>query len=134
MEKYEFLEHTADIKIRVNGAVENILYENAVLAISEYLSDEKKIESRKTKTISVSGTDKKSLLYNFIEEILFLIDSNNFVPAKASVILRGNNLKADISGDDSNNYHLQQIKAPTYAEMEIKKNKLGWYAQFVLDV
>jgi len=131
---YEFLEHTADIKIKVYGKLLNDIYENAVLAISEYISKEKKVESKKIKIINISGIDNNSLLYNFLEEIVYLIDAENFVVAKAKVNLRGNNLQAEFSGDDANKYALQQIKAATYAEMEIKKTKDNWEAQFVLDV
>ncbi|MDP3882051.1 MAG: archease [Nanoarchaeota archaeon] len=132
--KYEFLDHTADIKVKISGKDLTEVFENSVLALSEYLSSEKKIESKKVKVINVQGSDTSALLYNFIEEILYLIDSEGFAPARAKVILRGNNLQAEISGDTTLHYHLQQIKAPTYAEMEIKKDQEGWIAQFVLDV
>ena len=49
-------------------------------------------------------------------------------------LLRGNNLKAELFGDDTKNYHLTQIKAATYAEIEIKKTKSDWEAIVVLDV
>src|SRR3989338_2523153 len=132
--KYEFLDHTADIKIKVQGLDLGEIFENSVLAVSEYLSPEKKIESRRIKIINVQGSDTPALLYNFLEELLYLIDAAVFSPAKAKVVMRGNNLQAEISGDDAGNYHLQQIKAPTYAEMEVKKYGDGWIAQFVLDV
>jgi SHS2 domain-containing protein len=131
---YEFIDHTADIKVKVHGADLTEIFENSVLAISEYLSPERKIESKRIKTINVQGLDIKALLYNLIEELLYLIDAESFAPASASLILRGNNLKAEVSGDNSSKYHLKQIKAPTYAEMEIKKLDNQWIAQFVLDV
>jgi len=131
---YEFLDHTADLKIKVYGSSLTEVFENSVLAVSEYLSPDKAVESRKLKTVQVQGQDQESLLYNFLEELLYLIDAEGFIAAKAEVTLRGNNLMAEISGDEVSKYGLKQIKAPTYAEMEIKKDAGRWIAQFVLDV
>lgn len=134
MGKYEFLEHKADIKIRVLGNTLNELFESATEAIADYSSGGKKIEPRKGKTINASGRDNESLLYNFIDEILYLIDAEHFIPCKAEIQLRGFNLKAELYGDETRKYELESIKSATYAEMSIKKVKSGWEAVFVLDV
>jgi len=132
--KFEFLEHTADIKFRAFGRTLNELFENCALALSDYLAQGEKIEIKKGKTIQVFGQDQESLLYNFLDELIFLLDSENFILSKLKVQLRGNNLKAEIYGDNSKDYNLSYIKAPTYAEMYIRKNSKGWEAQAVLDV
>jgi SHS2 domain-containing protein len=132
--KFEYLEHTADLKIKIFGGTLAELFENAASALSKYISSEKDIKTRKAKIVEVQGIDINSLLYNFFEELIFLIDAENFAVAKASVNLRGNNLRAELSGDNASKYSLKQIKAPTYAEMYIKKIKNSWEAQVVLDV
>ena len=139
--KYEFLDHTADIKFKAFGKTINEVFENAVLAVSSVISDGK-IHSVKGKTINVTGNDQESLLYNFIEEILYLLDAEDFVTCKAVVTIRGNNLKADLYGDKASKYNgLEHVKSPTYAEMHIKKIKNNkknesdyWEIQMVLDV
>ncbi|MDP1695736.1 MAG: archease [archaeon] len=132
--KFEFLPHTADFKFKVFGTMLNEIFENTVLAISAYISPDKKIASKKGKVIEVHEKNYGSLLYKFIDEILFLIDSEGFVPAKASITMRGFNLKAEIYGDTAKNYNIKSIKAATYAEMYIKKTRSGFEAQAVLDV
>ncbi len=131
---FNFLDHTADIKIQINGSTLNEIFENTVRAVAHYINSGSPITSKKGKVIEVQGTDTHSLLANFIDELLYLIDAEHFVPAKASVLLRGNNLKAEVFGDDTKNYHLTHIKAATFAEMEIVKKKSGWEAIVVLDV
>ncbi|MEK6825676.1 MAG: archease [Nanoarchaeota archaeon] len=131
---FTFLEHTADIKIKITGSTLNEIFEHAVQAIAHYTNSGSPITSKKGKVIEVQGTDTQSLLANFIDELLYQIDAEHFVTAKASVLLRGNNLKAEIFGDDTKNYHLTHIKAATYADMEITKKKSGWEAIVVLDV
>jgi len=131
--KFVQLEHTADIKFKVKGITINEIFENSALALASYLSD-KKIAPVKSKSISVSGTDNESLLNHFLDELLYLVDAEHFITAKADVKVMGYNLKAQLYGDDSKNYEINQLKAATYAEMEIKKTKAGFEAVFVLDV
>lgn len=133
-EKYEMLDHEADIKFKVVGTTLDEVFENSALALSNYISAGEKIKSIKGKTIEVKGEDIKSLLYNFLDEIIYLLDAESFMVTKASVFLRGNNLKAEVYGDEVKKQTLQQVKAATYSEMEITKTKSGWQAIFVMDV
>ncbi len=133
--KYKFIGHTADIKFQVYGKTLNEIFENSILAISSYLSRDSKIKTLKGKVVSVTGQDIESLFYNFLDEIIYLLDAENFITAKGKVTIRGNNLQAELFGDNASNYpELDHIKAATYAEMYIKKNNDGWEAQAVLDV
>ena len=133
--KYKFLKHTADIKFQVYGKTLNEIFENAVLAVSEYISRGAKIKSAKGKVIEVAGTDIENLLYNFLDELIYLLDAENFIVVKSEVFIRGNNLRAELFGDDVSNYKgLDPIKAATYSEMYVKKTADGWEAQVVMDV
>jgi SHS2 domain-containing protein len=131
---FKFLEHTADIKFQAYGKTLNELFENCALAVSSYLSRGEAVKSKKGKIIEVSGSDHESLLYNFLDELIYLLDADRFLLSKITVTLRGFNLKAELYGDDAENYNIDQIKAATYAEMYIKKTPKGWEAQAVLDV
>lgn len=132
--KFVFLEHTADIKFKCFGKALNEIFENAALALADYSSGGKKIKNARGKIIEVIAQDNESLLYNFLDELLYLIDAENFIVSKAQVLLRGNNLRAELFGDDASKYHLSHIKAATYSEMYIKQTEKGWEAQVVLDV
>lgn len=135
MKKFEFLEHTADIKFRAFGKDVEEVFENVVLAISEIISRENEIKSKNKKQIEVEGHDKESLLYNFIEELLYLLEVEKFVVSNAKVSIKDDKLEAYIYGDYVKNYkNLDHIKSPTYHEMYVKKIKNGWGAQVVVDV
>ena len=140
MEKFRFLEHQADIKFRAQGKTLNEVFENSVLAVSSYLSQDKKVKANKKKVIEISGDNVESLLYNFIDDVIYLLDAEKFVPASAKVDIIGLKLKAEIMGDDSYEYEIKLIKAATYADMHVKKVKEGrgkkevWEIQMVLDV
>lgn len=141
--KYLFLEHTADIKFQAFGKSPEKCFENAAYALKKILVGEKeKIKSIKTKKISCDGKDFENLLYDFLEEFLFLLDSKNFIFSKISkinikILKQGYRITAEIFGDNSKNYKLKtHIKAITYNEMFVKfdgKSKI-YSCQVVVDV
>lgn len=135
MKKFVFLEHTADIKFQAFGKTQEQCFENSASAILDILV-KKPIKNVQIKKIFISGEDKESLLYNFLEEILFLIDSENFLIAEIKNLqIKNNSLSADLMGDSSKNYTFEtNIKAITYNDMFVKKEEDLWTAQVVVDV
>ena len=135
--KFKFLEHTADIKFQAFGKTLEEVFANSVLAVSEILSKGKKIKPIKVRRRNIEGGDNENFLYNLIEEIIYLLDAENFIVSKAKIkfddVVRS--MRVEFYGDDTKNYRdLDHIKAATYAEMYIKKIKNGWEAQAVVDV
>ncbi len=142
MEKFEFLEHTADIKFKAYGRTVNEAFENSVGALVSYLSGGEKIADMKKKIITIKGHDYESLLYSLLDELIFLLDAKGFIVSKSEIQVSGFNLKAKLYGDSVKNYSLDHVKAATYAEMHVKKveskqknKKISyWEIQAVLDV
>jgi SHS2 domain-containing protein len=134
MKKYKFLEHTADIKFQAYGSTIEKAFENSALAMFNAMSEEK-IASKIKKKIKVSGKDKESLLYNFLEELLFLLDSENFFVSKVKVKISGLKLEAELLGDDAGKYETKlDVKAVTYNQMFVKREGKEWMTQVVIDV
>jgi len=137
MKKFQFLEHTGDIKFQAYGKTIEESFKNSAYAVKNFLSD-KKIKERIKKQFSTSGKDFENLLYNFIEELIFLSDSENFILSKIKKIKidkKNVKLKAEIMGDFARDYNARQtIKAVTYNEMFVKKEKNKWTCQVVIDI
>jgi len=135
--KFKFLPHTADIKFQAFGKNLKEVFENSALALSNAIYDGKVKEKKKFK-ITAHGHDLESLLYEFLEEFLVLFDSKNFLLSKIKNLkLDEKKLKieAEITGDDVINYETSMhIKAITYNEMFVKKQKNKWVSQVVLDI
>lgn len=135
VKKYQFLEHTADIKFKVWGKSLEKVFENSALALSEIFSRSSKVDSTKTKKIELEEENHEALLYSFIDELIFFLDAEHFIVSKAKVKISGSKLSAVIYGDDSLRYPgLEHVKAATYSEMYVKKVKEGWEAQLVVDM
>ena len=124
--KFEFLDHTADTKVRAYGGTLEEAFGNVVLASTMVMTSPDKIQGVVMKKVSVSASNIKALLYDFIEEILFLLDTEGFI-VKESLNLRivksekGFELFCELLGDfirEEYDVH-SAIKAVTYSEMEI---------------
>lgn len=131
---FEFLEHMADIKFVTRGATPAAVFENAARALCAYVAGDGKVRARLVTSIECEGKDYESLLYAFLDELLYLLDAEHFVTARAAVEVEGMKLKAKVYGDDAARYTLKHVKAATYAEMYVKETLKGWEAQVVLDV
>jgi SHS2 domain-containing protein len=136
IKKFKFLEHTADVKFLAFGKTKEEAFENSALALKESMCGKTRIKEEEEKKIKAKGNDSESLLYMFLEEILFLLDAENFIISKIkSLKISGNKINAVILGDNAKNYHFtNKVKAITYNDMLIEKNKGKWTVQAVLDV
>jgi len=141
MKQYIFLPHTADIKFQAYGKTLEESFANAALALADVITDPKKVEANIKKKIDVESEDEKALLYDFLEQFLILIDTESFLLNKIDKIgikktKSKLSLTADISGDNKiKDYDIKTtIKAVTYQEMEIKKEKDKYMVQVVLDL
>ena len=136
MKKFRFLEHTADQKFQAFGKTLEEAFENAAYALKTTIT-ESKIEQKVKKTIEVKSEDKKALLYDFLEQFLILLDSENFILSEIeSLKIKDLKLTAKLKGDtDLKKYEINtHIKAVTYQEMKIKKEKNNYMVQVILDL
>lgn len=134
--KYKFLKHTADVKFQAVGKDINEVFENSALAMKEAICGKIKIKGTKEKIVKVEGRDFESLLYIFLEQILYLLEAENFLISEIKEIeIENLRLRAKIVGDRASDYKFTNpVKAVTYNEMFIKKEKGNWVSQVVLDV
>lgn len=132
---FKFLEHTADIKFQAFGKTLEEAFENSALAMTNSMFDGK-IKENISKKIKVKGKDNERLLYEFLEELLVLLDSEDFILSKVKrVKIKNNELEAEFIGDKASEYDIHIIvKAITYNEMFVKKEKDKYITQVVLDV
>jgi SHS2 domain-containing protein len=137
---YKFLEHTADIKIEAEAPSLEGAFSETASALKEVISGDIVVLSQIKKEINVKGKDLQSLLYNFLEEFLFLLDSESFLLWKVEDVKideKNFTLKASLIGDNAENYHFtNDVKAVTYNDMRIDfdEKKKSWKIHVVLDV
>ncbi|MBN2052684.1 archease [Candidatus Woesearchaeota archaeon] len=149
---YEYIDHTADLKVRAHGKTLEEAFENVVIGGFDFLTDTTKIKKKIDKKISLTAKRVESLLYDFIEELLFLLDTEGFLVAgfkdfkikEKDERVKGNegekasfSLQCTALGDDYKNYKQNikgDIKAITYSEMKVAKEKSGFVIEVVFDI
>ncbi len=132
MPKFINLEHTADIKIRAYGDNLNTLFQNAAFAMfSQIYKAEVKPEI--TREIKIKSVDQESLLVDFLSELLTLSDQYNEIYNTFKLEIKDFEIKGEISGQAVKSFD-EEIKAVTYHELKITKNKNIWTAEIVFDI
>lgn len=135
---YRFLTHTADVKFRADGVDLEEMFISSAEALNEIIRGDIKILEQEEKYFEVEGSDKMTLLYNFLEEFLLMLDRDDFLVAVVkSLEISGDKLSCVVIGDKAENYKFtNDVKAVTYSEMFVrdKEDGSGVECQVVLDV
>ena len=126
MKKFEYFDVTADIGFYAFGKNLNEAFENAGLAIFNIISNTDNISNVKSIEFEISSEDKVSLLYDYLEELLFYHEVEFMLFSEFNVQIDETNeafrLKAIIKGEDINcDKHARhcEIKAITFHQMEV---------------
>ncbi len=133
MNRFRFLKHTADLKFRAYGKNIEECFENAGICLSKVIYSGKINSKRKIK-FKIFGRDLENLLYKFLEEILFLGDSKHFLINEIKLRVSGMKIEGEFLGEILEIETRKGIKAITYGEMFVRKEKDRWICQVVVDV
>ncbi|MCS7097256.1 MAG: archease [Candidatus Methanomethylicia archaeon] len=140
---FQFLDHRADVYIMAYGKNLNESFECAAKAMFEVITDTSRVEPIIKKDITVNGFDLYSLLYSWLEELLYFFDTENMVFSHFFIheisIINGDNyiLNATIFGEKFDPLKHEKrtiVKAITYFQMEIKEEDGKFIVKFVLDI
>lgn len=138
--KFEFFDVTADAGYWAYGSSLEESFENAGLAMFEIMTDTEQVSPLIKKEFSIESEDKVSLLYDWLEELLFLHDVEFILFSKFKVDIfpfeEGYKLKAEVWGDEINRtIHEQrdEVKAVTFHLMEVNEEN-RYNVRVILDL
>ena len=138
---YKFIDHTADVAFEVKGKTLEELFESAALALEQTMvKDLKTIKHKTKKSIKLKAKNPEELLFNFLQELIFLKDAKLLLFSKFKFKIKENKeyeLKAEAHGEKlSPKKHelLVDVKAVTYHYYKVEKIKNSWKAFIILDV
>jgi SHS2 domain-containing protein len=141
VKNYEFIEHTADIRIRVKGKDLKELFKNSALAVFDIIAQTKsgvrgQGSGVKNITIKQKADNLEELFVNWLNELLSLSSVEELIFSDFQIAEIGeNNLEAIAIGNSTANYRVNtEIKAATYHQLGIKKIPSGWQAEVIFDV
>lgn len=132
----------ADVAFEVEADSLNELFKQAGLAVTNIMvEDLSKIEPLIKKEIELSSDNVETLLFNFLQELIFIKDTERLIFGRfdVEVIEREDNiaLHANCVGEEINLDKHKVIvdpKAITMHKFETKKINKRWWARVVVDV
>jgi len=137
---YRYLEHTADVGVEVLAPSLRDAFAEAGVALFGIMTDVTKFSPKSSVEISVSGHDLKSLLYEWLEELIYLFDTSEMVIVRIDV----QKLQDDppsIEGlgwgerfDPSRCPGGTEVKAITYHRMEVETSEKGALIRYFVDI
>ncbi len=128
----------ADLLVEATGSTLGEAFANLALGMFNAMTPIGGIAEEEEFTVEAEGIDMESLLFNLMDEFLYLNDVEFLVPRRIEVQVDEENFKATakcIGERFSRETHEVGIavKAATYHMMEIRKEKDGWRVRMVFD-
>lgn len=125
MGTYKFVEHTADEKFIARGDSLTDVFSTCVDAFCEVLVPKQEVKNNFTKTITIQAKRLRSLLYDFLNELVFYYDDEDLILRNVKEMRiketpEGWELFCIVQGDKHYSYDVEmEIKNMTYSDMEI---------------
>ena len=129
MSPHRFVPHTADVAAELSAPSEAGLYQAGVDALRELLVGASPVRSVEERPIEVRGADPSMRLVHFLADVLYLYDTERFLPHRVS--------PAGVTGerfDPGRHRALREVKAVTHHGAEIARAAGTYRATVVFDV
>jgi SHS2 domain-containing protein len=132
---YRWVDHTAELELRVEAPTEEGIFEEALAALGGLLSERaaQDGDERARFEIDASAPDRATLLAEWLSELVYLVETEGFIPERVEELtLSADALHATASGRRGSPPHL--VKAVTYHRLALEQRDGAWRARVVLDV
>ena len=126
---FTYLEHATDAFIEVNAPTLEEAFLQAGLSVIDTTIDINSVDEKEQKKITVNGDELRYLLFNWLEELIFVLITEGFAIKRIKLSIEKNQqygLDAVVFGEsmDLKKHGFKvEIKAPTFHLMEIEQNE-----------
>ncbi len=135
---YEVFEHTADIGLHAFGRTLPELFIHAAQGMESLMVAPEQILPLTNREIAVEGHDEVSLLIAWLNELIFLFDTEYLLFREFEIdAITGTHLKGRASGEpyDAQRHDLSSaIKAVTWHEAAVELTDDGYKARIIFDI
>lgn len=138
MPDFELIEHTADVGIRAFGATEEEAFEHAALGMFSLITDPASVRPLTEFPVEAGAEDHETLLVEWLNELLYLFESNGVLFSKFEVTELGpTGIRGKAWGEpiDLSRHELKSdIKAVTYHMLKVKQENGRWQTAAIFDI
>ena len=133
-DRFEEIEHTADLAIRAYGRDMSELFANAAHGMFALMVEHSAEEPICEREVSLEGMDQESLLVDWLNELIYLHEVEGETYSQFDIeTLSPTQLKAHVTGGPTKS-KTKAIKAATFHELAIEEMADGLVATIVFDV
>ncbi len=138
----EPFDHTADIGVDLEAGSLEELYAEAAAAFTDAIADLETVRQVEQRQLQVAGEDRETLMVAWLEELLFCLDTEQFLVSRAEIELgelEGGRLelRAWVAGErfDPDRHPANvAIKGVTYHQLEVRQDGDRWRARVIFDI
>lgn len=130
---YREIDHTADWELEIWAPTLPELLEQSALGMYHLTGIKPTSGLHNSHSISLQFDDPETLLVDFLNELLFLIESEDLVINQFDLRIEADTLLAVLSGVKIDSLD-KEIKAATYHQLAIRETGQGLLASIVFDV
>ena len=135
---YETFDHTADLGLRVRAVDLNSLFAEAATALSSVLvANLDDVRPVQRVEIELDEDQNEFLLFDWLNELLFLYDTQQLLLSEFQVTIQDGHLSASAAGEplDRERHGLDhEVKAITYHGLKVQQEESGWLAEVIVDI
>jgi SHS2 domain-containing protein len=130
---YRWLDHTSERELWIEDESPEAVLGEAAIALGDLLR-EHPVGEAVTHSVELEAADLPSLLVEWLGELVFLAESDGFVPERvAEMDLADGRLRAVVAGQRATPQAL--VKGVTYHRLEFAQGgEDAWHARVILDV
>jgi len=131
------IDHTADIGIVAYGSDLNSLFCNAAAGMLSLMIKTDTPRYGVTRTVSTEAEDGETLLVRWLNELLYIIYTENLVLSKFDIFIDKGRLTAKCFGqrlEPGSHRFIREIKAATYHNLEIVNQGGEYSARIIFDI
>ena len=136
--RFELLEHPADVGFRAYADILPEVFAACAEALVSLILDASAVEPAQQIPISADGIDRESLLVNWLNEILYFVDSRRLAFIRFEITsFSATRIEATAFGErrDPQKHPARLIvKAVTYHQLKIRQTGDSWSADVYVDV
>jgi len=132
---YAFVDHTAELQLEIEAPSRAAVFSDAVLALGDLLAGDLRPDgARQTRQLSVRAADDPVLLAAWLDEIVFVAETEGLVPLRAERLDVGTGeVRGAVSFVEGvAPPHL--VKGVTYHDLALFRDGETWRARVILDV
>lgn len=135
---FETFDHTADVGLRITAPDLDRLFADAGRGLfSLIVPNLESVEPRETIHVEVAGDPSELLLFDWLNELLYIYDTRRLLLAHFEVKVSDSGVSATARGepiDDKRHQLDHELKAITYHGLRLERQGDGWLAEVIVDI